>query len=380
MSKARVCTVVATPLTIQTFLQKQLQVMGVRYDLSVVCNSSDPELLRNLAIEGTLRPVGIERRIRPHADLAALIRIVRLFRRERFDLVHSVTPKAGLMAMLGSFLAGCPRRVHTFTGQVWVTRSGVMRQLLRLADKIIALFATHVLADGVSQRGLLISEGVVPAAKISVLAKGSIAGVDATRFAPNPAARREVRIELGISDSAVVFLFLGRLKRDKGRVDLARAFREVSESDNDVQLVLVGPDEDDILAEIRKLCGPGSTRLHVIDYSPTPERFIAAADVLSLPSYREGFNNTIIEAAACGIPVVASRIPGIADGVEEGVTGLLHPPGDVAAIASHMRALVEDRSLGERLGRAARKHALTHFAVDRVTDAMLEFYDECLLN
>ncbi len=125
MSKARVCTVVATPLTIQTFLQKQLQVLGMRYDLSVVCNSSDPELLRNLAIEGTLRPVGIERRIRPHADLAALIRIVRLFRRERFDLVHSVTPKAGLVAMLGSFLAGCPRRVHTFTGQVWVTRSGV---------------------------------------------------------------------------------------------------------------------------------------------------------------------------------------------------------------------------------------------------------------
>ena len=150
-------------------------------------------------------------------------------RRERFDLVHSMTPKAGLLAMVAARVARVPVRLHTFTGQVWATRAGFLARRSSGLDTTIARAATFALADSHSQRSFLVSEGVVPASKIAVLANGSVSGVDAARFRPDADRRHRVRTSLGLATTDVVLLFLGRITRDKGVLDLARAFAILAE-------------------------------------------------------------------------------------------------------------------------------------------------------
>ena len=156
-------------------------------------------------------------------DLKALIQLHRHFSNNQYDIICTVTPKAGLLGMLAGFLSRVPCRLHIFTGQVWVTRSGMTRWVFKSADKLIAWLATSLLTDSDSQRKFLIDEHVTDAAKVQVIGGGSICGVDTQRFRPCE-DRLELRLNLGIPDDHVVLLFLGRMSRDKGLLDLARAF------------------------------------------------------------------------------------------------------------------------------------------------------------
>ena len=365
-------------MTAKVFLLDHLRALSAHYDLTLVADTDDSALLANEGIPGTVVPVRIERPINPLRDLVALIRLHALFRRESFDAVHSVTPKAGLLAMTAAALAGVPVRTHTFTGQVWATRQGLMRTLLRAIDRHTAQSATYVLADSRSQLEFLIAEGVVARSKADVLANGSISGVDSSRFAPSPEARARLRAEHGFGPDAVVFLYLGRLSRDKGVADLAQAFVDAAASRPEIHLMIVGPDEDGVQAEIEDVTAPVRERVHFIGFTPAPETFMAAADVFCLPSYREGFGSVVIEAAAVGIPAIASRIYGVVDAVEDGMSGMLHDPRDVAGIRVHLEALADHSDERRRLGRQARQRALDRFGTERVVAALVNYYDERL--
>ena len=318
----------------------------------------------------------IRRQISPLYDLVALVRLLWLFIRERPDVVHSFGPKAGLLTALAGWLAGIPVRVHSFGGHVWMTRRGFMRELLRFADKLIARLDTHLLADSVSQLEFLVGNGVIEPGKCKVLASGSVRGVDAMRFRPDTEASIGLRRDFDIPANAVIFLFLGRLTRDKGVLDLARAFATTGIECG--YLVFVGPDEEGLQPEIERLCGAQRSRLRFVPYTAVPERYLASADALCLPSYRESFGMCVIEAAAVGIPAMASAIYGISDAIIDGVTGLLHPPGAVDAIAGCLHRLAQDSDLRGRLGEAAYQRALAEFSEARVMAAVLEFYREAL--
>jgi lipopolysaccharide/colanic/teichoic acid biosynthesis glycosyltransferase/glycosyltransferase involved in cell wall biosynthesis len=371
--KRRVCVVAASEGTVRVFLAPHLRAMQ-HYDVTVAVNTGNPRLLDEIGVIGTLAPIRIERRLSPRHDLAALLALVRLFRRGRFDLVHSITPKAGLLAMTAAGLARVPVRIHTFTGQVWATRQGLSRAVLRGCDRLIARAATIVLADSPSQRDFLIREGVADGSALRVLGKGSVSGVDGARFRPDPAARQRVREDLGIPASDVVVLFVGRLTVDKGVLDLAAAFHAIAKERNDVQLLIVGADESGLQRAIGTRCGRHADRVRVLEFTNRPEAVMAAADVLCLPSYREGFGSVVIEAAACGVPAVASRIYGIVDAVVEDGTGLLHSAGDVQDLTMGLRRLIDGTRLRQELGAAARKRALADFSVERLTSAQLSLY------
>jgi glycosyltransferase involved in cell wall biosynthesis len=276
--------------------------------------------------------------------------------------------------MLAAWLARVPVRIHAFTGQVWVTRRGAARVLLRAVDRLVARLATHVLVDSRSQRDFLIGNGLVPEGKASVLANGSICGVDGRRFRPDAAARARIRNEAGVPDAAVVFLFLGRLSRDKGVLDLARAFAGLAAQHANAHLAFVGPDEEGLRDPIENIVGNFADRVSVLAFTAKPEESMAAADVFCLPSYREGFGQVAIEAAATGLPVIASRIYGVIDAVVEGETGLLHPPADSEALRIHMDTLMRGPDLRRRLGEAGRVRALRDFSAERVTRALLDYY------
>jgi glycosyltransferase involved in cell wall biosynthesis len=372
--KPKACVVVSCEMFVRTFLVRQLVAMQEHYEVTVVANTTNPAFLEELGVAGRLHVVAIERAPAPLMDLRCLIALIRLMRRERFALVHSMTPKTGLLAMIAAWIARAPVRLHTFTGQVWATRSGIRRAVLKCFDQTIARAATFVLADSQSQRSFLASQGVVAASKVAVLAHGSVSGVDAAKFRPEPSSRRRVRASLGIGMTDVVLLFVGRLTRDKGVLDLARAFAILAERRSDIRLLVVGPDEERLSAEISHLCGRHRARLHVCNFTNAPQDFMAASDILCLPSYREGFGTVIIEAAAAGLPAVASRIYGVVDAVVDESTGLLHRPGDLDALGRQLERLIDCPALRTSLGVAARARAVRDFSQSTVTSAVLDLY------
>jgi len=374
--KTKICFVVSTGMTVNAFLQQPIKLLSQHYDIYIALDTSAGEALHGLEDIVTILPVAIKRKISLWQDLAAVFQLFKLFQKHNFRIVHSVTPKAGLLAMLAAALAQVDIRIHTFTGQVWATKLGFGRAALKKLDKLIGCFCTHILVDSPSQRQFLLDEGVIAPEKSCVLQKGSISGVDVNRFKPNYSARLRIRESLQIADSDVVFLFIGRLNRDKGILDLAVAFSNVACRHANARLLIVGVDEANLSEEIHHITENFEKQVEFIEFTPVPEEYMAASDVLCLPSYREGFGNVIIEAAAVGIPTIGSKIYGITDAVVDGYTGLLFTPRDVAALESCMEKMVGNAELRQNLGKAAHNRACEDFSSQKLSAAWLKYYQE----
>jgi glycosyltransferase involved in cell wall biosynthesis len=376
--REKICFVVSSPMTADAFLAGHIRTLSERYEVHFVLNGP-PESVRHPDLQHTRRfSARIEREIAPFADVAGLVQLTRILRRGGYSAVHSLTPKAGLLTAIAAFAARVPVRLHTYTGQVWATRKGARRRFLKAFDVLIAKLDTHVLADSLSQRDFLRSEGVLARDQGIVLAKGSVCGVDAERFRPDDAARTSVRAALGIAPDALVFLFVGRLTHDKGVLDLAHAFSRLALLRENTFLVLVGPDEDGTSAGIREACATCGARVRFVGYTQDPERYMAASDVFCLPSHREGFGSVVVEAAAAGLPAIGSRIYGIVDAIEDGRTGLLVEPANPGDLAAAMQRLADDAVFRQSLGKAARERALKDFSQAALTGALLEFYGSVL--
>lgn len=375
-SMKKICFIATIPAAVHSFMAGYIRASAEDWSVKIISNSEGAGLLRDLDAE--FIPLSIERKPSPLRDLLTLIQLVIVFRRERFGLIHSITPKAGVLSMLAGWLAGVPNRIHTFTGQVWANERGWKRRALKIFDKLIVLFATHILVDSPSQRDVLAFEGILPKGKGVVIGHGSICGVDAHRFKPDADLRDKVRAELSINPSQTVILFVGRLNRDKGILDLAEAFAKIASHRTDVVLVLVGAEEDIPFARVQEICGVHHTQLRRVTFTPNPESYMAAADIFCLPSYREGFGQAIIEAAASALPTVASRIYGITDAVEDGKTGFLYPVKDVDALTKELSKLIGDPAMRHKMGGSARMRALKLFSSETVTQEMIKLYKEVI--
>jgi glycosyltransferase involved in cell wall biosynthesis len=362
-----VCLTLTSPFVLNAFLQGHIARLNKSFTVAVCVNCSESDIPAALPEGAAVQDVEIRRKISPWYDAGALRKLWTFYRQRRFDAVVTVTPKAGLLGMLAARLVGTPIRVHWFTGQVWATRKGVMRAVLKALDRLTAACATHVVADSPSQRDFLVRKKVVNAEKISVLGHGSISGVDTTRFRPDPAARQRIRKELRIPESAPCLVYVGRMSKEKGVLDLLATHERLRVDLADLHLVLVGPNEEGLLPQVQ---GSG---LHVVGYTKNAEAYMTAGDIICLPSYREGFGSVLIEGAACGLPAVASRIYGVTDAVVENVTGLLHPPGDIVALADCLNRLISDDEGRRTLGRNARERALKLFDSRHIEELFSQF-------
>ena len=374
----KICWVIANPLTINFFLRDHIAMLARDYELTVVTNTRDPKFLTDLGVPLRLIPMSIARDVQPWSDVKALLSLVWLFWREKFDVVHSLSPKTGLLAILAAWLTRVPVRLHTFQGEVWITRKGLWRAVLIFLDKLVASCATHLTVVSFSERQFLIDQRIASAEKLQVLGHGSICGVDIQRFKPDPQARGELRRRLGIAETEIIFIFVGRLNRDKGLLDLAHAFVRVSKAHPGAHLLMVGPDEAKIRADVESIGASVSGRLHFADYTAHPEQYMAACDVLCLPSYREGFGLVLIEAAATGLPTIGSRIYGITDAIADGQSGLLCNPADPDDLAEKMERLVNDSELRAKLGTFGMIRARETFAKELVLCQMLNLYQRLL--
>jgi glycosyltransferase involved in cell wall biosynthesis len=373
--KFKIAFVVAAPITAKAFLLPFFEKLSGKYEVYLIANFSDSSQSEFDSYGVKCINVGIERKISLMRDLSSLFQLFRLFRKHKFDVVHSVTPKAGLLSMTSSRLAGVGVRLHTFTGQVWANLTGKRRTFLRLLDKLTFTFSSQVLVDSHSQRDFLIEESVVTIEKSTVLANGSISGVDIERFSMSESQRQEVREKIGIAESDFVFIYLGRMNRDKGIPELLLAFEEfqAEQTDQDSKLLLVGPDEEQLLNQIN------DPNVIIHGFTNTPELFMGIADVFCLPSHREGFGSVILEAASLNVPAMASRIYGLTDAVDDKKTGLLHSLGNVEEIVECMKLLKNDKDLYQTLANNCRPRARDMFGQEVITDALESFYEVILL-
>jgi len=379
MIKMKVCFVAAVDSTVKVFLVDHIKAISQFFSVDIAVNTPNKSFLKPFDVDVPVVQIGIKREISIFSDAKTVIELYALFRRKRYDIVHSVTPKAGLLSMIAGYLANVPVRIHIFTGQVWVTRKGLSRWFLKTLDRILVLCATHILVDSRSQRDFLIEQGVVSNKKSSVLADGSICGVDTDKFSPNVEARKRIRKEYGISESDVVFLYLGRLNRDKGLLDLAHSFNEVCSKYDNTHLVIVGPDEQGVGEEVESICASCKQKVHIAGYTDVPEQYFASADVFCLPSYREGFGVVIIQAASAGIPSIGTKIYGVVDTIEDGKTGLLYHPRDVDGLTSKMIEMIKRPDLRKTMGTNARIRASEKFSKGIVTKALVNYYKSLLL-
>jgi glycosyltransferase involved in cell wall biosynthesis len=366
--------VATTPFAVNAFLANHIAVLSEHYRIILCTNLDAYSLLPSLISRVAVRHIPFSRKISLGTDLKSVLQLVAAIHQVRPIVVHSITPKAGLLAMLAGLITGVSKRWHTFTGQVWATKKGFARSFLKSVDRLIVLLASQVFADSASQCRLLRDEGVVRDGQIGILGPGSIAGVDLNRFCPDAIDREQLRRQMGTDVNSCVFLFVGRLSKDKGVFDLVGAFMELATALRDIELWVVGPDEEGLLLSLQEAAVSCGAPIRWLGATTTPEHFMAAADILLLPSYREGFGSVIIEGAACAIPAIAYRIDGVIDAVADGSSGLLVEVGQPTAFASAMKLLVLDRALRLRLGHKAHERAVRDFSSENVTKAWLDFY------
>ena len=378
MAKKKICFVVAAPTSADGFLTEQIHALRQEYDVYLAANGDYGDDWKNVDIN-EFYSFPIMRKISLWKDLKALWKLFRYFRRMKFDAVHSITPKAGFICSLASFLAGVKHRSHTFTGQVWATRTGLMRSLLKSLDWVTAHLDNHIFADGQGQRQFLILEGVVSAHKSSVMANGSICGIRTDRFNPSAEIRRAKRAELGIADDKVVFVFIGRLNRDKGCHELLAAFNQLVQSCPNAYLLMFGGDEENVSATFPNY--PNLVERQNFRYygvSNEIYNMLQSGDAFVLPTHREGFGVSVIEAQALALPVITSDAYGVVDASVEGVTGLRVPVGDAQALHDAMKTLYLDPDMRARFGAAGRQRILSDFPYQVVINAWLEFYHSIL--
>ena len=293
------------------FVRGMLPDLNKKYEM-VILSSPGPEM-DEVEREGLARCVAVpmERHISPVKDFISLCKLIKVFRKEKPDMVHSMTPKAGLLCMLAGWLTRVPVRIHTFTGLVWPTSKGLQRKILKLTDKITCACATHIIPEG---QGVLndLKEGGITRKPMRVLGYGNVRGIDMTRFSRRPEVMALAKPLC--QDSVFTFLFVGRIVGDKGINELVEAFEKLNAEVPNTRLVLVGFFEenlDPVSSETKqKIESHPSIIAAGVQSGDNLLAYYAAADCFVFPSYREGFPNTVIEAGAMGLPSIVTDING----------------------------------------------------------------------
>jgi glycosyltransferase involved in cell wall biosynthesis len=344
----------------------------------LLISSPGPLLERTAAQENVERiELPMRRSIAPFADLVALYRLWRLIGKYRPDLVEFSTPKAGLLGTFAAWLRGVPRRVYMLRGLKLEATSGFKRRILLSAERLAARCAHAVLCNSESLRTEALALRIAPLKKLRLLGEGSSNGVDVDRFSPGSS---QVCEQLGIPAGVPVIGFSGRLTRDKGLPELCRAFELILGAVPSARLLLVGwfdaaEDALDPGLKERILRHP---QIYCTGFVPDTAPYYRAMDLFVLPTWREGFPNVVLEAAATGLPVVTTESTGARDSVLPEITGLLIPPGHPDAIYEAVMKLIRDPERRGCMGRAARAWILEHYVESRVVGMTVDYYKSLL--
>ncbi|MBD5164676.1 glycosyltransferase family 4 protein [Helicobacter sp.] len=344
----------------------------------VVAVSSDgPELSRVSEAGGRVVTVEMERHISPLKDLKSLWRMTRVLRKEKPDMVHSMTPKAGLICMMAGKLAGVPVRVHTFTGLVFPTSIGLKRRILMATDWLTCACATHVIPEGEGVKRDLLDNGITKK-PIKVLGYGNCRGIDLERFSRSEEVMAKAE---EIKDPSVfTFISIGRLVGDKGINEMVAAFSRLNKENPATRLILVGayePDLDPIKPETQKEI-ENNPAIQAVGVQRDVRPWLAASDCAVLASYREGFPNVVIEAGAMGLPQIVTDINGANEIIIDGKNGTIIPSKDTEALYRAMKRFTENPEMIKSMAGEARALIASRYEQGYVRQCLKNFYKEIL--
>lgn len=372
----------------------------------VAVTSPGPELDELKADGFRCIEVPMERHISVVRDIISLIKMICVFAKEKPYVVHSMTPKAGLICMIAGWLTRVPVRIHTFTGLVWPTAVGMKRKVLMAMDKILCACATHIIPEGEGVKNDLKTH--ITKKPMKVLGYGNVKGVDMERFDPVRAQKCNVEGLKCKEGGCFTFLFVGRIVGDKGVNELVEAFcrlrdefQKVSEvqevSYHDIRLVLVGRCEEELdpISEITQQRIEGNDAIMAVGskYGDDLLGYYATADCFVMPSYREGFPNTVLEAGAMGLPGIVTDINGsreiiygefnveslkLKEGGKLCKNGIVVPPKDADALYEAMKTMVEYKEMREEMAKNARPMIESRYEQGFVRKCLMEFYEEVM--
>ena len=366
------------PLSLNLLLRGQLSFLNQYYDVIGVSSSGEElELVKNREKIRTKR-INIKREISLLNDIRSLFVLYVFFRKEKPLIVHSITPKAGLLSMIAAKMAGIPIRIHTFTGLIFPSKKGILQKILILMDRVLCKCATHIYPEGNGVKKDLIKYKITTK-PLKVLANGNVNGIDTSYFNPKAFSeidKQELKSNLGIKSDDFVFIFVGRLVSDKGINELAETFNCLSQQYNHIKLLLVGPMEADLDPLKDKTINTinANNNIITVGYQSDICPYLAIADALVFPSYREGFPNVVMQAGAMELPSIVTDINGCNEIIIEGENGVIIPVKNTKTLKEKMELFITDRTLLSKLKANARQMITSRYEQKVVWEALLAEY------
>ena len=380
MSKTKIVRTSTVPGSLNNFCRGLLSELQEKDGYEIVAVSSPgPALDEIRAREGVKTcAVPMERHISPMKDLKSLFGLIKVFRKEKPTMVHSMTPKAGLLSMMAAWLTRVPVRVHTFTGLVFPTATGLKQKILIFTDRLTCACATHIVPEGEGVKNDLINYKITKK-PLKVLGYGNVRGIDLEQYNPES---HDVQAEAAKirKDGVLTFIFIGRLVKDKGINELVKAFYQLNAQYPNTRLLLVGPFEENLdplepetLTEIDT-----NKAIEAVGRQNDVRPWLAASDVFVFPSYREGFPNVVIEAGAMGLPSIVTDINGSREIIIDGRNGIIIPPRQADTLSRAMELFVTDKDLANRLSNEARPLIASRYEQGFVRQCLKDYYKEIL--
>lgn len=374
----KICFVTTVSLTLKSFvldLAKTMHNTG-DFDIYFVCDY-DSDFEKMLPEYIHYKPISMKRGV-SFDGLNAIREMIKFFKKEKFDLVQYSTPNASCYASIAAKMAGVPCRLYCQWGIAYVGFNGIKRALFKQIEKMVCRFSTKIEPDSFGNLRFSHTEGLYKADKSCVIWNGSASGVSLSKFdiSQKTKWRAEIREKYNIPSDATVYIFIGRITKDKGVNELFRASKVIIEKHSDVYLLLVGNvEKSESVDNYLYHWTQSEERVIYCGYSNEVEKYISASDIYLLPSYREGFGSAVVESEAMGVPVIVSDIPGPTDAMVDGKTGLLTPKADSEKLLEKMLFMYENNALREDYGRNGEAFARTSFEQSKLFEKIIA--DRC---
>lgn len=383
MKNHKLIRVATVPVSLYVLLRGQPQFMknkGFEVGLACAQGAEIPAIEKETGIKVQILP--FTRKISPFSDLKALWLAYRYFRKEKPIIVHSITPKAGLLSMIAAYFAGVPIRMHTFTGLIFPAKTGLFQKILIIMDRVLCACATSVYPEGEGVKNDLIKYKIT-GKPLNVIGNGNVNGIDTAYFSKEAVqveALNKIKDENRISEDDFVFIFIGRLVKDKGIQELIAAFEQLNTKYPQAKLILVGSEEAELdpLDKNTKTTMHNHPAIHLAGFQKDVRPYLAVSNVLAFPSYREGFPNVPIQAGAMGLPAIVTDINGCNEIVKDGFNGLIIPPKDSEALYLAMKRLIDDNGLYNKLASVSRASIVSRYEQIALWKLIKAEYDEQL--
>ncbi|MFZ6664025.1 glycosyltransferase family 4 protein [Peijinzhouia sedimentorum] len=380
--KKKLVRITTIPLSLKYLLGGQLGFMNQHFDVTAI--SSPGVELDELESEGiNIERVYMTRKITPLQDLRALMELYRIFKKIKPNIVHTHTPKAGLLGMLAAKMAGVPVRLHTVAGLPLMEREGMERSMLEGIEKLTYSLAHRVYPNSQGLKGFILDKKLAEPNRVEVLANGSSNGINSQFFDLNDEIEKEansLKTYLKLNEGEVIFLFVGRLVADKGINELIKAFDSLSRNYSNSRLILVGSMEEDLdpISGESLMILKRNKRIIQTGFKKDIRPYLHLSNIFVLPTYREGFPNVVLQAGCLHLPCIVTDINGCNEIIEDGVNGLIIPPKSTERLQNAMIKLLNQQELRKQMASQARAMVVRRYEQNVVWDSLLEEYQRFL--